>query len=48
MLMDLKGQVKEGDQVPLTLTIENKDGSRQTLELTAPARPLNAPMQMKH
>lgn len=48
MLMDLKGQVKEGDQVPLTLVIENKDGSRQTLELTAPARPLNAPMKMEH
>lgn len=48
MLMDLQAQVKEGDQVPLTLTVENKDGSRQTLEVTAPARALNAPMQMKH
>lgn len=48
MLMDLRGQVKEGDQVPLTLTVENKDGSRQTIELTAPARPLNAPMKMQH
>lgn len=48
MLMDLKAQVKEGDQVPLTLVIQNKDGSRQTLELTAPARPLNAPMKMEH
>ncbi|MHB1373661.1 MAG: copper chaperone PCu(A)C [Thauera sp.] len=48
MLMDLKGQVKEGDQVPMTLTVENKDGSRQTIELTAPARPLNAPMKMQH
>ncbi|MFP5400603.1 MAG: copper chaperone PCu(A)C [Gammaproteobacteria bacterium] len=48
MLMDLKAQVKEGDQVPLTLTVENKDGSRQTIELTAPVRPLNAPMKMQH
>lgn len=48
MLIDLKGQVKEGDQVPLTLIVENKDGSRQTIELTAPARPLNAPMKMQH
>ncbi len=48
MLMDLKAQVKEGDQVPLTLVIQNKDGSRQTLEVTAPARPLNAPMKMEH
>ena len=27
--------MKEGDQVPVTLTVENKDGSRQTIELTA-------------
>ena len=48
MLMDLHAQVKEGDEVPLTLTIENKAGSRETLEVKAAARPLNAPMQMKH
>lgn len=41
MLMDLKGQLKEGDQVSLTLTIEAKDGKRESLELTAPVRPLN-------
>ncbi len=35
MLMDLKQQVKVGDEVPLTLTIENKDGSRATVELRA-------------
>ncbi|MBN8440130.1 MAG: copper chaperone PCu(A)C [Thauera sp.] len=43
MLMDLKAQVKDGDKVPLTLVIEGKDGKQQTLELSAPARPLNAP-----
>ncbi|MCK6408943.1 copper chaperone PCu(A)C [Thauera sp.] len=48
MLMDLKQQVKEGDEVPLTLTVENKDGSRATLEVKAAARPLNAPMKMHH
>lgn len=48
MLMDLKQQVKVGDEVPLTLTIENKDGSRQTLEIKAATRPLNAPMKMHH
>jgi len=48
MLMDLQAQVKEGDAVPLTLVVENKDGSRQTLEVTAPARALNAPMKMEH
>jgi copper(I)-binding protein len=52
MLMGLKQQVKEGDRVPLTLVIEAGDGSRQTVELTAAARPLNAPtaggMPAKH
>lgn len=47
MLMDLKGQVKEGDKVPLTLVIEGKDGKQQTLEITAPVRPLNAPAASK-
>lgn len=42
MLMDLKGQVKEGDQVPLTLVVQTRDGQRQTLELKAPARSLGA------
>jgi len=48
MLMDLKAQVKEGDQVPLTLVVENRDGSRHTVELSVPARPLNALMKMPH
>ena len=42
MLMELKGQVKEGDKLPLTLVIEGKDGKQQTLEVAAPVRPLNA------
>lgn len=51
MLMQLNGQVKEGDQVPLTLTIEDAKGVTQTLEFNAPARALNQPMHehgMKH
>ncbi len=54
MMMNLKQQVKEGDVVPLTLVIEGKDGKRQTLEVKAIARPLNAAdsghggMHMKH
>jgi len=44
MLMDLKGQVKPGDEVPLTLVFEGGDGKKQTLELKAPARPLNTAM----
>ena len=45
MLLDLKGQVKDGDMVPLTLVVEGRDGKRQTLELKVPARPLNAAAQ---
>lgn len=48
MLMDLRQQVKAGDEVPLTLTIEGRDGSRTTLEVRAAARPLNAPTKMHH
>ncbi len=40
MLLDLKGQVKAGDVVPLTLVLEGKDGQRSTLEVKATARPL--------
>ena len=40
MLMELKGQIKEGDSVPLTLIIQGKDGKRITTEIKAPARPL--------
>lgn len=47
MLMDLKGQVKEGDTVPVTLVVEGKDGKRQTLEVKAAARNPAAPA-MKH
>ncbi len=41
MLINLKGQVKAGDTVPVTLVVEGKDGTRQNIELQAPARPLN-------
>ena len=42
MLMDLKQQVKAGDTVPVTLQIEGKDGQRQSVEVNALVRPLNA------
>jgi copper(I)-binding protein len=45
MLLDLKQQVKEGDTVPLTLVFEGKDGKRETLEVKAPVRALNASAQ---
>lgn len=40
MLMDLKGLVKAGDVVPVTLVLESKDGLRSTLEVKATARAL--------
>jgi copper(I)-binding protein len=38
MLMDLKGQVKDGDTVPVTLVVEGKDGKRQNIEIKVSAR----------
>lgn len=47
MLMDLKGQVKDGDTVPVTLVVEGKDGKRQNVEVKAVARAAAQPTQ-KH
>ena len=44
MLMDLKGPVKAGDVVPVTLVFEGKGGQRETLEVKATARPLGNAM----
>lgn len=38
MLMGLKSQIKAGDAVPLTLTVEGEDGKRMALEVKALAR----------
>jgi copper(I)-binding protein len=40
MLMGLKQQLKAGDKVPLTLTIEGKDGKKETLQVAAPVKAL--------
>jgi copper(I)-binding protein len=40
MLMGLTGQLKEGDSVPLTLTVENAKGEKETIEVKAPVRAL--------
>lgn len=40
MLMGLKQQLKGGETLPLTLTIEAKDGRKETLELKLPIRAL--------
>jgi copper(I)-binding protein len=42
MLMGLKQQIKPGEMVPLTLTVEGKDGKRETIELQAPVQALGA------
>ena len=48
MLMDLNQQLKEGEQVPLTLVIEDAKGQQQTLEIKAPVRALNAEAMHGH
>ncbi len=45
MLMGLNGQIKEGDQVPLTLTVKNANGETEVVNVTAPAR---GAMDMSH
>ena len=43
MLINLAGQVKEGDKVPLTLIVEDAKGVKQSIAVEATARALNAP-----
>jgi len=45
MLIDLVNQVKAGDQVPLTLIVEDSKGVKEQIEVKAEARALNS-MQM--
>jgi copper(I)-binding protein len=42
MLLELKTQVKAGEQVPLTLVVEDEKGARREYPVTAEARPLDA------
>ena len=42
MLMALKQTLNAGDTVPITLVFENADRTRETVEVKAPVRPLNA------
>lgn len=48
MLMDLNQQLKEGEQVPLTLVVEEAKGVKQTIEVKAPVRALNAQAMHGH
>lgn len=47
MLMDLKGRLKEGETVPVTLVVEGKDGKREKIEVKALVRGM-APHAMQH
>ncbi|MGF6091773.1 copper chaperone PCu(A)C [Pseudomonas sp. 18173] len=38
MLMNLTAQIKEGDKVPLTLTVEDAKGEKETIEVEAVAK----------
>ena len=40
MLMGLTGQLKGGENVALTLTVENAKGEKETIEVKAPVRAL--------
>jgi copper(I)-binding protein len=40
MLVDLKGQLKEGATVPLTLVLEDKHGKRSTVRVNAEVKPI--------
>jgi copper(I)-binding protein len=42
MLMHVKQALKEGEQVPITLEVEGKDGSRDLITVQAPVLPVSA------
>lgn len=48
MLMGLNDQVKEGQQVPLILTVEAPDGTAETVAVQAQVRALTAQPQGEH
>lgn len=48
MLMGLTAQVKEGDQVPLMLTVEDASGGTENVEVLAPARALTTDDHSAH
>jgi len=40
MLFDLQRQLKEGEQVPLTLVVQDAAGKRENIALTVPVKPM--------
>lgn len=41
MLMDVVKPMKPGDTVPITFTVEGKDGKRTEVQVDAPVKPIN-------
>jgi len=48
MLIDLKGQIKEGDKTPLTLTVQGADGKQQKLAVELAAKQSGGMRQHMH
>lgn len=48
MLLDLKRQMKEGEQVPMTLTVQGADGKRESVNLDVPVKPLTYSARKAH
>lgn len=48
MLMGLKGPMRKGQVVPLTLVFEYAGGRRESVTIGAPVRPLTAGSEMHH
>ena len=48
MLMDLKQPVKNGETVPIRLTIEYADKKRETIDVKAPVRGLGTSQEHQH
>jgi periplasmic copper chaperone A len=46
MLMGIHHQLKQGETIPITLTVRGSDGKTQTIEVQAPVRDLTAPAPM--
>jgi periplasmic copper chaperone A len=48
MLIDLNGQIKEGDRTPVTLTVRGSDGKEQKLAVDLEARAPGGMAQQRH
>lgn len=48
MLIDLHGQIKEGDKTPITLTVRGADGKQQKLAVVVEARQAGSMRQHMH